>query len=150
MLITRGREPRLVYDEVDWGLLVFFVGLFIIVGGAERAGPTEQLLRLTHHWNLHHPLVFAVVVAVLSSNVPAVMLKSVVPGLADPRSGWRALAMASTLPGNLAITGSVANIIVAERARDVAPIGFRDYFQVGWPITLATLAFGSLWLWLRP
>jgi Na+/H+ antiporter NhaD/arsenite permease-like protein len=152
MLITRSREPRLVYDEVDWGLLVFFVGLFIIVGGAEKAGLTEHMLRYTVHWNLHHPTVFTLVVAVLSnviSNVPAVMLlKSVVPGFANPHGGWLVLAMASTLAGNLTITGSVANIIVAERAKDVAPISFREYFQVGLPITVVTLAFGSMWLWL--
>ena len=44
MLITRTLEPRLVYDEVDWGLLVFFVGLFLIVGGAENVGLTARLL----------------------------------------------------------------------------------------------------------
>jgi hypothetical protein len=43
---------------------------------------------------------------------------------------------------------SVANIIVAERAKDVAPIRFRDYFRVGLPVTVATLLFGSIWLWL--
>jgi Na+/H+ antiporter NhaD/arsenite permease-like protein len=56
--------------------------------------------------------------------------------------------MASTLAGNLTITGSVANIIVAERAKDVAPIRFRAHFRVGLPITVATLLFGSIWLWL--
>jgi Na+/H+ antiporter NhaD/arsenite permease-like protein len=150
VLITRTREPRLVYDEVDWGLLVFFVGLFVIVGGAERAGLTERLLAFASDWNLHRPLVFTVVAALLSnvvSNVPAVMvLKSLVPGFADPRTGWLFLAMASTLAGNLTITGSVANIIVVERARDVAPIGFRDYLTVGVPVTIATLAFGCAWL----
>ena len=40
MLITRTRDPHLVYEEVDWGLLVLFVGLFLIVGGAENAGLT--------------------------------------------------------------------------------------------------------------
>jgi len=93
-----------------------------------------------------------VVVAALSnlvSNVPAVMLlKSLVPGFANPHTGWLVLAMASTLAGNLTITGSVANIIVVERTKDVAPIGFWEYFQVGLPITVATLAFGSAWLWL--
>jgi Na+/H+ antiporter NhaD/arsenite permease-like protein len=150
VLITRTREPRLVYDEVDWGLLVFFVGLFVIVGGAERAGLTERLLAFASDWNLHRPLVFTVVASLLSnvvSNVPAVMvLKSLVPGFADPRTGWLFLAMASTLAGNLTITGSVANIIVVERARDVAPIGFRDYLTVGVPVTIATLAFGCAWL----
>jgi Na+/H+ antiporter NhaD/arsenite permease-like protein len=43
MLITRTRNPRLVYDEVDWGLPVFFVGLFVIVGGAENAGLIKDL-----------------------------------------------------------------------------------------------------------
>ena len=151
MLITRSREPRRVYDEVDWGLLVFFVGLFVIVGGAEKAGVTERLLSFANHWNLHHPATFTVVVAALSnivSNVPAVMLlKSLVPGFANPHTGWLVLAMASTLAGNLTITGSVANIIVVERAKNVAPISFREYFQVGLPITVATLVFGSLWLW---
>jgi Na+/H+ antiporter NhaD/arsenite permease-like protein len=152
MLITRSREPRLVYEQVDWGLLVFFVGLFIIVGGAESAGLTRRLLGFTNRWNLHHPAIFAVVVAALSnlvSNVPAVMLlKSLVPGFANPHTGWLVLAMASTLAGNLTITGSVANIIVVERAKDIAPIGFWQYFEVGLPITVATLVFGSVWLWL--
>ena len=151
MLITRTRDPRLVYEEVDWGLLVFFVGLFIIVGGAEKAGITDHLLGFANHWNLHHPAGFTVVVAVLSnlvSNVPAVMLlKSVVPGFANPHTGWLVLAMASTLAGNLTITGSVANIIVVERAKAVAPISFWEYLQVGLPITVLTLAFGFVWLW---
>ena len=152
MLITRTRDPRLVYEEVDWGLLVFFVGLFIVVGGAERAGLTSQLLGVARHWNLHHPAVFTPLVAAASnlvSNVPAVMLlKSVIPGFADPYTGWLLLAMASTLAGNLTITGSVANIIVVERTKDVAPIGFGDYFRVGLPITVSTLALGAAWLWL--
>jgi Na+/H+ antiporter NhaD/arsenite permease-like protein len=152
MLITRSREPRLVYDEVDWGLLVFFVGLFLIVGGAERAGITRHLLDFANRWNLHHPAIFTVVVAGLSnlvSNVPAVMLlKSVVPGFQNPHTGWLVLAMASTLAGNLTITGSVANIIVVERAKPEATIGFRDYLRVGVPVTAATLLCGGFWLWV--
>jgi Na+/H+ antiporter NhaD/arsenite permease-like protein len=82
------------------------------------------------------------------SNVPAVMLlKSLVPGFSNPHTGWLILAMASTLAGNLTITGSVANIIVIERARHEAHVGFRDYLKVGVPITLVTLLVGSLWLW---
>jgi Na+/H+ antiporter NhaD/arsenite permease-like protein len=150
MLISRSREPRQVYDEVDWGLLVFFVGLFVIVGGAERAGLTRELFHVAAAWNLHHPAVFTVLTAALSnlvSNVPAVMLlKSLVPGFANPHTGWLLLAMASTLAGNLTITGSVANIIVVERARGEVPIGFFDYFRVGLPLTLLTLLMGSLWL----
>ncbi|HUL14524.1 MAG TPA: anion transporter [Terriglobales bacterium] len=154
MLITRTREPRLVYDEVDWGVLIFFVGLFLIVGGAENAGMAEGLLRLARAMNLQNLGIFAVVTAALSnvvSNVPAVMLlKEVVPRFGNAHAGWLMLAMASTLAGNLTITGSVANIIVVERAREEAKITFREYFRVGLPITMLTMAFGYVWLtWVR-
>jgi len=154
MLITRTRDPHLVYEEVDWGLLVFFIGLFLIVGGAENAGLTERLLGLGGRLNLQHLSVFTIVTAVLSnlvSNVPAVMLlKSVVTRFSNPHTVWLTLAMASTLAGNLTITGSVANIIVVEKARKEAVITFSDYFRIGLPVTVLTLTVGWLWLsWIR-
>jgi Na+/H+ antiporter NhaD/arsenite permease-like protein len=150
LLITRTLEPRKLYQEVDWGLLVFFIGLFLIVGGAENAGIVRELLKIAEHWNLQKLPVFILVVAVLGnivSNVPAVMLlKSLVPGFANPHTAWLALAMASTLAGNLTITGSVANIIVVESAHPEIEIGFWDYFRAGLPVTLATLLLGLVWL----
>ena len=150
ILISRTMEPRLVYDEVDWGLLVFFVGLFVIVGGAQKVGIVDGMLDVAKRWNLPHAGIFAVVTAVMSnivSNVPAVMLlKSVVPGFPDPPRAWLMLAMASTLAGNLTITGSIANIIVVERAKGEVEIGFKDYLRAGVPITLLTLAVGVVWL----
>jgi len=150
LLITRTTEPRLVYDEVDWGLLVFFIGLFIIVGGAERAGLTDRLLQPFAAWNLHRIGILSAVTALLSnvvSNVPAVvLLKSLVPAFPDPHTGWLTLAMSSTLAGNLTVTGSVANIIVVERAGPDVHIGFREYFRLGLPLSLVTLAWGIIWL----
>jgi len=154
MLITRTRDPHRVYQEVDWGLLVFFIGLFLIVGGAENAGITGRLLRLGERLNLQRLSVFTIVTAILSnlvSNVPAVMLlKSLVSRFSNPHTVWLTLAMASTLAGNLTITGSVANIIVVEKARQEAAISFSDYFRIGLPVTVLTLTVGWLWLsWVR-
>lgn len=150
LLISRNDDPRKLYAEIDWGLLVFFVGLFIIVGGAENAGLVDRLLQVTHRWNLHRPAMFTVVTALFSnlvSNVPAVMLlKSLVRNFADPHKAWLVLAMASTLAGNLTITGSVANIIVIETAKPDVRISFWDYFRVGLPITVATILLGAIWL----
>ena len=57
--------------------------------------------------------------------------------------------MSSTLAGNLTITGSIANIIVVERAAaERVHVGFREYARVGVPVTVATLLIGSLWLWV--
>ena len=150
LLITRTLDPRKIYQEVDWGLLVFFIGLFLIVGGAENAGIVRRLLEVAEHWNLQKLGVFTLAVAFLSnvvSNVPAVMLlKSLIPNFGNPHTAWLALAMASTLAGNLTITGSVANLIVVESAKPEMEIGFWDYFRVGLPITLATLLVGWGWL----
>ena len=152
LLITRTVDPHKVYNEVDWGVLVLFLGLFIIVGGADRAGIVTTLLSPLAAWNLHRLPTFVAVTAIFSnivSNVPAVMLlKSLVAGFPNPHTGWMALAMASTLAGNLTITGSVANIIVVEGARaERVHIGFREYFRLGAPVTVATLVLGSVWLW---
>ena len=57
-------------------------------------------------------------------------------------AGWIALAMASTLAGNLTITGSVANIIVVESARGHCEVGFWDYARFGIPITILTTVVG--------
>lgn len=150
LLISRTLDPHKLYEEIDWGLLVFFVGLFLIVGGAENAGIVARLLGLAQRWNLHQTPVFTVATALLSnivSNVPAVMLlKSLVPAFPNAHTAWLILAMASTLAGNLTITGSVANIIVVESAKPDVQVGFWDYFRVGLPLTVLTVIFGWVWL----
>jgi Na+/H+ antiporter NhaD/arsenite permease-like protein len=57
------------------------------------------------------------------------------------------LAMVSTFAGNLTLLGSVANVIVAEKSREVGGVGFFDYLRVGLPLTLISTAIGVAWLW---
>lgn len=91
LLISRTLDSKTLYQDLDWGLLVFFVGLFLIVGGAENAGIVSKILGLAEHWNLQQLGAFSVVVALLGnvvSNVPAVMLlRSLVPGFSRSASG---------------------------------------------------------------
>jgi Na+/H+ antiporter NhaD/arsenite permease-like protein len=150
LLIRRSVHPEEIYKEIDWPLLVFFIGLFLIIGAAEQAGIAQQMLSLAERMNLHNPWIFAGVVALLSnlvSNVPAVMLlKGLIPQFHNATQFWLLLAMASTLAGNLTVTGSIANIIVIEKARPTVEISFKDYLRVGVPVTIATMVMGILWL----
>jgi Na+/H+ antiporter NhaD/arsenite permease-like protein len=58
---------------------------------------------------------------------------------------WRIVAMSSTFAGNLLLIGSVANLIVAERAEaQGVRIGFGEYARVGVPVTLLTVLWGTL------
>ena len=151
LLLTRRLKPERVYREIDWSLLLLFAGLFIVVRGMEMAAVTPAVLAEAQALRLDHPAVLAAVAAVLSnlvSNVPAVLvLKPFILGLADPHRAWLTLAMASTLAGNFTILGSVANLIVVERARrQNIEIGFWDYFAVGAPLTVATILIGVVML----
>jgi Na+/H+ antiporter NhaD/arsenite permease-like protein len=151
VLLALRQSPRKVFAEVDWSLLVFFAGLFVIVGAAEQAGIAQRLLTAAERLNLHDIAIFTGAVAILSnivSNVPAVMLfKNLVSQFPNAHTAWLILAMASTLAGNLTITGSIANIIVIEKARPVH-VSFFQYLRIGVPVTLATLAVGVLWITL--
>jgi len=82
----------------------------------------------------------------LVSNVPAVLiLKPFIEQLHEPQKAWIVVAMASTFAGNFTLLGSVANLIVAERAaKDGIRIDFWAYFRIGAPLTLVTLAIGIL------
>jgi Na+/H+ antiporter NhaD/arsenite permease-like protein len=154
LLLTRIKPTR-IFREVDWTLLLMFIGLFIVVHAFQ--------LHVVSHWGverwsfiLNHPVdLLSVVSAALSnlvSNVPAVLLFEPVMHALPPASqqtGWLALAMSSTFAGNLTILGSVANLIVVENARhEGVHISFWDYCKAGVPITICTLALGIGWLML--
>jgi len=150
VLITRAVHPRRVYARIDWGLLALFVGLFVITAGVERIGLGE---RLVHALSWLEPSSVAGLTALtavasnLLSNVPAVMvLKSLVPHLPDPQRAWLVLAMASTLAGNVTLLGSLATMIVVEKAKHRVRIGFFDFLRVGLPSALISLLIGVAWL----
>jgi Na+/H+ antiporter NhaD/arsenite permease-like protein len=152
LLCGRVKTSR-VLRRVDWDLLLMFGSLFIIVHAFQ--------IQVVKYWNVEHwrwlaqPSIAALSIAsaILSnvvSNVPAVLLfKPLMTAIphAMQQTAWLALAASSTLAGNLTILGSVANLIVVEKARqEGALISFWDYFKVGLPVTLLTLGIGIAWL----
>ena len=81
------------------------------------------------------------------TNVPFILLvRDEMAKLPNVRLGWEMLAMASTFAGNLTLLGSVANIIVSEKAQEIGGLRFVEYAKAGFPIAVATTAVGTLWL----
>jgi Na+/H+ antiporter NhaD/arsenite permease-like protein len=151
LLLTRRIRSEKIYREIDWPLLVMFCGLFIVVAALERSVLSPDITHAIGALHLDRLPRLAIVTAILSnlvSNVPAVLvLKPFIEQLADPHRAWLAVAMASTLAGNFTILGSVANLIVVQRARQRGiVIGFWEYFRVGAPLTVLTILIGVLWL----
>ena len=152
MVAVAQRDPAYAIDRVEWSLLLFFASLFVVMRGFEQTGAVAWLDRHAlalvqggSSWSAAAAV--SGVITLLSnliSNVPAVILwRDTVPNLPNPDLVWRVLAMSSTFAGNLVLIGSMANLIVAERAeaRGVR-IGFLEYARVGVPVTLLTLAWG--------
>lgn len=152
LLVSRLR-PQRIYNEIDWNLLVMFTGLFIVVHAFQLHVVSRWGID-GWHWLLGRPVdLLSLVTAGLSnlvSNVPAVLLlEPVVQAMprANHETAWLALAMSSTLAGNLTVVGSVANLIVIEIARwGGVRVSLLEYCKVGIPLTLATLAVGIFWL----
>jgi Na+/H+ antiporter NhaD/arsenite permease-like protein len=110
---------------------------------------TPEVTAAAARARLEEPAVLGGVTALLSnvvSNVPAVLLlKPFVANLPDPQRAWLIIAMSATLAGNFTLVGSVANLIVAQRAKARGvEIGFWTYFKVGAPLTLVTIAIGLM------
>jgi len=149
LLVTRRVRPGRVHALVDWSLLAMFAGLFVVVEAVERSGLAAHMMGALEQ-TLRGPYAFVALATVLSnlvSNVPAVMLLGrTASAAADPEHARLLLAMASTLAGNLTLVGSVANLIVVAQAGPRARVGFWEYFRVGAPVTLLTLAWGVVWL----
>jgi Na+/H+ antiporter NhaD and related arsenite permeases len=151
LLLTRRLKPERVYREIDWSLLLLFAGLFIVVRGMEAAVLSPELLAQAQGLHLDQPAMLAAVAAILSnlvSNVPAVLvLKPFVQGLADPHPRLARARHGLDPGGNFTILGSVANLIVVERARrQNIEISFWSYFRIGAPLTLITIVIGVLML----
>jgi Na+/H+ antiporter NhaD/arsenite permease-like protein len=151
LLFTRRINPYRIYQEIDWPLLVMFVGLFVVVAALEKRVVTPDVIATVGSLRLDNIAILSGITAVLSnivSNVPAVLvLKTFVAGHAHPQRAWLVIAMAATLAGNFTLVGSVANLIVAQRAKaHGVEVDFWSYFKVGAPLTLVTIAMGVVWL----
>jgi Na+/H+ antiporter NhaD/arsenite permease-like protein len=156
MLLLANRPAEETLAGIDWSLLLFFAGLFVVVEGvtkAEGAWIARLVPLVTHHpgtlGQLTEFSLASVVGSNLFSNVPFVMLlRGFMAHLPHAPLLWLTLAASSTFAGNLTLVGSVANLIVAQKARQECPLGFWAFLKVGVPTTLLTTLASILLLWL--
>ncbi len=153
ILIAR-KNPAIVFEKLDWPLLLFFAGLFVVIGGVAKAGlPQIFYENLKHFFNgslINEVATFSLFSALVSnvvSNVPFVLLATHwIPNFLNPKLMWLVLAMSSTFAGNLTIMGSVANMIVMELSKDEVVVGFFEFFKVGFLTTVLSIIVGISFL----
>ena len=153
LLVSRRIASRQMLGMVDWHLLVLFAGLFVVTEALAGTGlPDRVVASLAAAGIAPDNLAVILPVSLVASNtignVPAVILiLAVWPDL--PPGALYALAVLSTLAGNLLLVGSLANLIVVERAQSVGvTLSFMDHARCGVPITVLSCIAAILWLWL--
>jgi Na+/H+ antiporter NhaD/arsenite permease-like protein len=153
LMLLHRRDTRSLWTRIDWSVLLFFAGLFVVVEGLVASGAPERFFDwfpLAGDGGTADTLRLSAIFLVGSnvvSNVPFILVvRDEMAALPDPKMGWELLAMASTFAGNLTLIGSAANVIVAESARDVGGMGFWQHVKVGFPIAILTTAIGALWI----
>jgi Na+/H+ antiporter NhaD/arsenite permease-like protein len=151
LLVSRRLATRTMLGLVDWHLLVLFSGLFVVTAALAQTGLPDQAVRWLELRGLRADSLgvlapLTLIGANTIGNVPlVVLLLSVVPSMSE--GAFYALAVLSTLAGNLLVVGSLANIIAVERARDAGvALGFAEHARCGVPMTLLSLLLALAWL----
>jgi Na+/H+ antiporter NhaD/arsenite permease-like protein len=150
-------DPTTILKKIEWSVLVFFVALFVMVGGVEATGALNALVSILNNVGNVAPVLFGVILIWLVAGISAVVdnvpvtiaLIPIIQGLGasgmniDPL--WWALIFGAGFGGNGTIIGSTANIVVAnlsERTR--TPITSKLWNKRGLPVMLATCVVASL------
>ncbi|HET9875544.1 MAG TPA: ArsB/NhaD family transporter [Mycobacterium sp.] len=166
VLVAASRLKRSDYlASVDWDTLLFFAGLFIMVGALVKTGVVADLARLATTATGGNALLATMLILGVSllisgvvNNIPyaATMtpivaeLASSLPGLPHPDVLWWALALGTDFGGNLTAVGASANVIVLGiAARTDNPISFWEFTRKGIVVTVVSFGLSALYLWLR-
>jgi Na+/H+ antiporter NhaD/arsenite permease-like protein len=164
------------FKHVEWSVIFFFIGLFMVIGGLEHVGVLKLVASFiikTAGTNLF--LLTAIVLvasAVLSAfldNIPFVMtmvpmIKNIIhqvamdanivqPDLIQAKIAfplWWALALGACLGGNGSLIGASANVIAAKIGdKNNCPIGFMRFFKYGFPLMLQSVIIALIYIWVR-
>jgi Na+/H+ antiporter NhaD/arsenite permease-like protein len=166
ILVVISRLERSDYlGSVEWETLLFFAGLFIMVGALVKTGVIEQLARLATDATGGNALLTVMLILGVSApvsgiidNIPYVAtmtpivaeLAGSMPDFVHPDVLWWALALGADFGGNLTAVGASANVVMLGIARrSDNPISFWEFTRKGAVVTAMSIALAAVYLWLR-
>ena len=157
-------KPSDILNDVEWNTIFFFIGLFIIIGGFEKAGGIELmakwLLDITHGSQSLASMVILWGSGILSGiidNIPyTATMTPMIEEIALTKGDvfalplWWCLSLGACLGGNMTIIGAAANVIVSETsAAHGHRIKFMEYLKYGVVAMLISLTLSAVYIWLR-
>ena len=162
MMIIGRQNIDDIISEVEWSTLVFFISLFIVVGGMVEAGVIDKLAKILIEFTAGHEIMTMLVLlwasALLSAildNIPfvATLIPLVIAmgndGI-DVTPLWWAISLGACLGGNGTLIGASANVVLSGISnRHGYPITFKSYLKVGFPFMIISVVISMIYLLVR-
>lgn len=162
MLLIGGQDAEDVILGVEWSTILFFIGLFVVVGGLNSTGVIAMLangmLELVGDNEMLAIVLILWASALISAfldNIPFVatlipMIQTMQQGGMDVLPLWWALSLGACLGGNGSLIGASANVVLAGvSAKNGYPITFMSYLKKGFPLMLLSVAICTVYLLIR-
>jgi Na+/H+ antiporter NhaD/arsenite permease-like protein len=164
LIVISGLEHSDYLSSVEWDTLLFFTGLFVMVGALVKTGVVNDLAKVATAATGGHALFTTMLILAVSfvfsgfiNNVPyaatmAPIVAQLLPSMAhaNPQALWWALVLGTDLGGNLTAVGASANVVILGIARRAdSPISFWEFTRKGAVVTAISAALSALYLWLR-
>lgn len=162
MLLIGGQDAEDVILGVEWSTILFFIGLFVVVGGLNSTGVIAMLANGMLELVGDNEVLAIVLVlwasALISAfldNIPFVatlipMIQTMQQGGMDVLPLWWALSLGACLGGNGSLIGASANVVLAGvSAKNGYPITFMSYLKKGFPLMLLLVAICTVYLLIR-
>jgi Na+/H+ antiporter NhaD/arsenite permease-like protein len=164
VLLSRSK-PRDFMPSVEWETLLFFAGLFVMIGALVKTGVISQIAEAAARATGGDPLTATMLILFVSAllsgvvdNIPYTAAMSPIvlqltQGIGDPVQAdalWWSLAIGADFGGNLTAIGASANVVVIGIAmRSGSPISFWEFTKKGAIVTVVTILLAAPYLWLR-
>ncbi|MCO8193229.1 ArsB/NhaD family transporter [Anaerofustis sp. NSJ-163] len=163
MLLIGKQDAEEIILGVEWSTILFFIGLFIVVGGLEETGVIDKLANLLVSATSGNMILTMIIIlwasAIISSfldNIPFVatliplILTMQQTGNIDVTPLWWALSLGACLGGNGTLIGASANVVLSSISnKNGYPITFKHYFKIGFPLMIISIIISSIYLLIR-
>lgn len=159
MLIIGREDVNEAIQDVEWTTILFFMSLFVVVGGLTETGIIKELASKIIGATNGHPMVTMLVLlwasALLSSildNIPFVatlipLILAMQADRMDVTSFWWAISLGACLGGNGTMIGASANVVLSDiSTKHGYPITFKSYLKVGMPFMLLSIVIATVFL----
>ena len=162
MLVIGKQNVEYIVSEVEWSTILFFIFLFVVVGGLDETGVIGQLAQVVLNATEGHEVMTMLILlwasALLSSvldNIPFVatlipLVLELGENGVDITPLWWAISLGACLGGNGTLIGESANVVLSGISNKHGyPITFKTYTKVGFPIMLMTIVISMVYLLIR-